>query len=90
MEKLGQHERTIKSILSLNKQGVFNHNDIFKKFLLILRQVSAQIDKKAMTITKNGFHDHPPNFAKLPLPEEGNTTILFHKYLRHCPHLTNQ
>ena len=44
--------RTIKSILFLNKQGFFNHYYIFKKFLLILRQDSAQIDKKAMTIKK--------------------------------------
>ena len=70
--------RTIKSILFLNKQGFLTITTSSKSFCLSSDKIQHKLTKRQWLL-KNGFRDHLPNFAKLPLPEEGNTTILFHK-----------
>ena len=70
--------RTIKSILFLNKQGFLTITTSSKSFCLSSDKIQHKLTKRQWLL-KNGFHDHLPNFAKLPPPEEGNTTILFHK-----------
>ena len=70
--------RAIKSILFLNKQGFLTITTSSKSFCLSSDKIQHKLTKRQWLL-KNGFHDHLPNFAKLPLPEEGNITILFHK-----------